>query len=304
MSREDAVSTINSTPIRAATVSAPTKRRRYRVPVSGAIGAGIIVIAVLTALFAPWLAPYDPALVDITARLKPPAWLDGGSSAHWLGTDQLGRDLLSRIIFGARSSLLVAGLAVLFTSVLGGLTGLGAGYFGSWPDQVVSRLVDIQLAFPSLLLAITIMAVTPPSLSAVVLVLTIAGWVVPCRIVRSRTLAVVGQEFVMGAVATGATHLRILSRHLFPNVLPTLVTIGTLQAAHFVLAESALSFLGLGLPPAIPSWGGIMNQGREYIELAWWIETFPGLAIVLLISGLGLLGDWIRDALDPRMRDQ
>ncbi|MEX2535091.1 MAG: ABC transporter permease [Trueperaceae bacterium] len=263
----------------------------------------IILIAVLTALFAPWLAPHDPRLVDITLRLKPPFWLDGGTGAHPLGTDQLGRDLLSRIIVGTRSSLIVAGSAVLITSIVGGLTGMVAAYFGGWVDQVISRLVDIQLAFPSLLLAITIMAVTTPSLTAVVVVLAIAGWVVPCRIVRSRTLAVAGQEFVTGAVATGASHRHILLRHLFPNVLPTLITIGTLQAAHFVLAEAALSFLGLGLPPAIPSWGGIMNQGRDYIELAWWIETFPGIAIVILVSGLGLVGDWVRDALDPRMRD-
>jgi peptide/nickel transport system permease protein len=278
-------------------------RRRRSVRWSGVVGLAIVMLAVLVAVLAPWLAPHAPGEVDITARLKPPVWLEGGSTAHWLGTDQLGRDLLSRIVYGTRSSLLVAGLAVLITTVVGGLAGIIAAYFGGWPDQVVSRLVDIQLAFPSLLLAITIMAVTTPSLAAVVAVLAISSWVVPCRIVRSRALAVGAQDFIVGAVATGARHPRIVLRHVLPNVLPTLVTIGTLQAAHFVLAEASLSFLGLGLPPAIPSWGGIMNQGRDYIELAWWIETFPGLAIVLLISGFGLLGDWVRDALDPRMRE-
>ena len=279
-----------------------SRHRTRAAPVTGLAGLVIVAGAVVVALAAPLLAPHDPGLADITARLHPPAWLNGGTTAHLLGTDQLGRDLLSRIIFGARSSLLVAGATVLITSVVGGILGVLAAYLGGWFDQIVSRLVDIQLAFPALLLAITIMAVTKPSLSAVILVLCVGGWVMPCRIIRSRALSVNGQEYIVGAAATGAGHARIVLRHVVPNVLPTLITIATLQAAHFILAESALSFLGLGLPPAIPSWGGVMNQGRDYIELAWWIETFPGLAIVLLITGLGLLGDWARDALDPRMR--
>lgn len=282
-------------------VASRAKRRR-RLSFTGLAGLVILLAMVASAISARWIAPYDPTLVDITARLKPPAWLAGGTAKHLLGTDQLGRDLLSRIIFGAQSSLVVAGFATLISSLIGGAAGVLAAYFKGAVDQVISRILDIQLAFPSLLLAITIMAVAKPSLTMVITVLSITGWVVPCRIVRSRALAVSEQEFVAGAAAVGAAHARIVVRHLLPNVLPTLVTIATLQGAHFVLAEASLSFLGLGLPPAIPSWGGIMNQGRDYIELAWWIETFPGLAIMLLISALGLLGDWVRDALDPRMR--
>lgn len=292
-----------STTIGLAARPAPARpKRRRRLSFTGAVGLLILLVMIGGALAARWISPYDPTLVDITARLKPPAWLAAGSTKHLLGTDQLGRDLLSRIIFGARSSLIVAGFATLISSLIGGAVGIVAAYFKGSVDQIISRILDIQLAFPSLLLAITIMAVAKPSVTMVIIVLSITGWVVPCRIVRSRALAVTEQEFVAGAAAVGAAHSRILVRHLLPNVLPTLITIATLQGAHFVLAEASLSFLGLGLPPAIPSWGGIMNQGRDYIELAWWIETFPGLAIMLLISALGLLGDWVRDVMDPRMR--
>lgn len=276
--------------------------RKVRLTVAGTLGLVIVMGAVLTALLAPVIATHDPSLVDITKRLRPPTWLPGHVEGHWLGTDQLGRDLFSRIVFGTRSSLLVAMSATLAAAVVGAVVALVASHFGGWIDQVLMRLVDIQLAFPPLLLAITIMAVTPGSLFAVILVLALSGWAMPCRMVRSRALALRELEYVQAATSLGAGHGRVILRHLLPNVLPTLIIVATLQAAQFILAEAALSFLGLGLPPAIPSWGSIMNQGRPYIEIAWWIETFSGLAIAILVTGIGMLGNWLRDVLDPRLR--
>lgn len=269
---------------------------------AGGIGLAIVVGAVLIGILAPLIAPHEPTLVDITKRLRPPTWLPGGVEGHWLGTDHLGRDLFSRIVFGTRSSLLVAMSATLAAAIAGAAIGLLASHFGGWVDQVFMRLVDIQLAFPPLLLAITIMAVTPGSLISVILVLALSGWAMPCRMVRSRALALRELDYVQAATSLGAGHGRLILRHLLPNVLPTLIIVATLQAAQFILAEAALSFLGLGLPPAVPSWGSIMNQGRPYIELAWWIETFSGLAIAILVTGVGMLGNWLRDVLDPRLR--
>lgn len=276
--------------------------RAARISVAGALGLATVLGAVVVAILAPWLATHDPTLVDITQRLRPPIWLPGHVEGYWLGTDQLGRDLFSRIVYGTRSSLVVASMATLASSTIGALIGLTASHFGGWVDQVFMRLVDIQLAFPPLLLAITIMAVTPASLQAVILVLAISGWAVPCRMVRSRALVLQEMDYVQAAASLGAGHWRLIRTHLLPNVLPTVIIIATLQAAQFILAEAALSFLGLGLPPAIPSWGTIMNQGRPYIEIAWWVETFSGLAIALLVTGVGMLGNWTRDVLDPRLR--
>ncbi len=267
------------------------------------MGAVLCLVVLLAAVFAPVLAPHDPIAQDITARLRPPAWQPPlGSPDHLLGTDQLGRDLLSRIIHGAQASLVVALSAVALSGVVGVCLGLLSGYYGRLLDQVIMRLADIQLAFPFLLLAITLMAVFPPTLTTVVLVLAISGWVTYARLVRGQILTLREKEFVAAARVVGAGDGRIMARHILPNVVPTIIVIGTVQVAQFILAEAALSFLGLGIRPPTPSWGNIINEGQEYIFRAWWIETFPGIAIVVAVSGVGLLGDWLRDMLDPRLK--
>jgi peptide/nickel transport system permease protein len=270
--------------------------------VRGLLGVTLCAITVLVALLAPALAPTDPLAQDITARLRPPVWHPLGLPAHPLGTDQLGRDLLSRVIYGARPSLVVALAAVALAAIAGVSLGLLAGYYSGAIDQLSMRLADIQLAFPFLLLAITLMAVFPPTLTTVILVLALSGWVTYARLVRAQVLTLREKEFVIAARTIGSDDARVLLRHVLPNVLPIITIVGTVQVAQFILAEAALSFLGLGIRPPTPSWGNIINEGQEYIFQAWWIETFPGLAIVAAVSGVGLLGDWLRDALDPRLR--
>jgi peptide/nickel transport system permease protein len=265
-------------------------------------GACLCLAMLGMAVFAPILAPHDALVQDITARLRPPAWQPLGSLDNLLGTDQLGRDLLSRIIFGARASLTASLSAVVLASALGVGLGLLSGYYGRLVDQVIMRLADVQLAFPFLLLAITLMAVFPPNLLTVVIVLAISGWVTYARLARGQILSLREREFVAAARVLGASDGRIMLRHILPNLVPTIIVVATVQVAQFILVEAALSFLGLGIRPPTPSWGNMINEGQEYIFRAWWIETFPGIAIVVAVSGVGLLGDWLRDTLDPRLR--
>lgn len=259
-------------------------------------------LAVLCALLAPLLVPHNPAALDLLERIKPPGWRSDVGGAHVLGTDQLGRDVLSRIIVGTRTSLAIATVAAILSAGVGIVAGILGGYFGGAPDLVVARLVDMTLAFPALLLAIALIAVLRPSVGSVVIVLAITGWVTYARLVRAQVLALREREFVVAVRALGGNDARIIRRHLLPNLLPILMAVATIQLAQFILAESALSFLGLGVPVSVPSWGGMINEGRDYIWNAWWIETFPGFAIVLVVSGVGLLGDWLRDRADPRLR--
>jgi peptide/nickel transport system permease protein len=280
-------------------------RRPYlvrRLNLRAYVGFALLGTALVAALFAPLLAPHDPELADITIRLKPPAWADGGSTAYLLGTDALGRDLLSRIIYGARTSLSVCLIAVALAGTIGITLGLIAGFYGRWVDNLIMRLVDIMFAFPFLLLAVTWMAIFEPGRRNVVAILAITGWATYCRMTRGQVLAVREREFVVAARVIGAPNSRLIVRHVLPNLLATITVISTMMLAQFILAEAALSFLGLGVEPQTPTWGGLVNEGRDYIVQAWWIETFPGLAIVLTVSGIGLLGDWLRDALDPRLR--
>jgi peptide/nickel transport system permease protein len=256
----------------------------------------------LAALLAPWLAPHDPELADITVRLVPPVWSDAGSTTHLLGTDALGRDLLSRIIFGARTSLLVSLIAVLFAAGIGVTLGLIAGFYGGIVDNVVMRAVDIMFAFPFLLLAVTWMAIFSPGRRNVVAILVITGWATYCRLTRGQVLSLREKEYVVAARVLGASNARLIRKHVLPNLVATIIVVSTMTLAQYILAEAALSFLGLGVEPQTPTWGGLVNEGRDYIVQAWWIETFPGIAIVLTVSGIGLLGDWIRDVVDPRLR--
>jgi ABC-type dipeptide/oligopeptide/nickel transport system permease subunit len=266
------------------------------------VGAALLVVVLALALTAPLVAPYSFAEMSLADRLQPPAWLAGGSSAHLLGTDPLGRDMFSRVIWAARTSLSVAGISVLVALFFGVTIGLLSGYYGGWLDMVIMRLADMQLSFPYLLLAIAVMALLQPTLANLIVVLALRSWVVYARTVRSSVLVVKRSEFVEAMVALGASDRRIITRHLAPNVIAPIIVISSFQLAELIIAESSLSFLGLGVQPPTPSWGGMLSQGREYLTSAWWLGLFPGLAIILTVLGINLFGDALRDALDPRLR--
>jgi peptide/nickel transport system permease protein len=265
-------------------------------------GALILAVIVVMAVFSPWIAPYDPAQqLPWEARRGPLTLFESGRFVL-LGTDHLGRDLLSRIVYASRVTLIVSFTAVVISGLIGLLVGVAAGYLGRWVDAVCMRLVDIFLAFPFELLALSIVAVTGPSLSVVVVVIALRVWVVYARIVRGATLSVKKQDFVQAAVALGASELRVVLVHVLPNVLSPAIVIATLYVGRVILIESALSFLGVGVPASTPTWGGILGDGRSYIDTAWWIAFFPGLAIMITVLGVNLLGDWVRDYLDPRIQ--
>ncbi|HEV8308306.1 MAG TPA: ABC transporter permease [Methylomirabilota bacterium] len=265
---------------------------------------GLVVIAAVlgAALLAPLLAPFDHLEQDITQRLKPPGGTDDRGRLHVLGTDHLGRDILSRVLFGARIALLVAFAAVAISGVLGLLIGLLTGYFGGRVDDAFMRLADIQLAFPFILLAIAVIGVLGPSLRNIIIVVGVSGWVVYARIVRGEVLSLREREFVQAAIAMGSANARIIARHIVPNAFTPWLVIATLDMARVIVLESALSFLGLGVQPPTPTWGGMLADGRVYLSTAWWLATFPGLAILLTVLGINLLGDGLRDTFDPRLK--
>lgn len=283
---------------RSLTLSGRFWRRNLR----GLLGALALALVAAIGLAAPWLAPHDPLEQSITTRLLPPVWQERGQAEYPLGTDGLGRDLLSRLIFGARISLVVSISAALLAAVIGVTLGLVSGYFGRTLDQVTMALVDVQLAFPFILLAMTLTVIFRPSVPSVIAVLALSGWASFCRMVRGQVLLVRQREFIQAAVALGASDLWIIVRHIVPNILPVIMVLITINVGRFVLAEASLSFVGLGVSPPTPSWGAIINEGRDYIYNGWWIQTFPGLAIVLTVVGVGLLGEWLRDRIDPRLR--
>jgi peptide/nickel transport system permease protein len=254
------------------------------------------------AIAAPLLTPHQPGTISLASRLAPPAWTTGGKPDHLLGTDQLGRDVLSRLAFGARVSLLVGFSAVALSGVIGVALGLIAGYYGGWFDDVIMRLADFELAFPFILLAIAVLAVLGPGLEKVILVLSLTGWAQYCRLTRAQVLGLRETEFVEAARTIGASTARVLRRHVLPNTLAPVIVIASFSVAGVIIAEASLSFLGLGVPPAVPSWGGMLAEGRAYIERAWWLVTFPGLMLMLTVLSINVLGDAIRDALDPRLR--
>ncbi|MEZ4866616.1 MAG: ABC transporter permease [Caldilineaceae bacterium] len=267
------------------------------------IGLMILSIILLMAILAPLLAPHDPGAVDPLKRLLPPFWIQPkGSPTYILGTDAVGRDILSRIIYGARVSLGVSLVSVILSSLVGVTLGLLAGYYGRWIDAVIMRVVDIQLAYPLILFAITIAAVFGASLKNLIIVLVIANWVTYTRIVRGEVLVRKRMQYVEAARVNGCRDGRIIRRHILPNVFSSILVIFTLQVAFVLILESGLSFLGLGVEPTIPTWGSMLNEGRTYIMTSWWVETFPGVAIMLAVLGINMLGDWIRDVLDPQLR--
>jgi peptide/nickel transport system permease protein len=264
-------------------------------------GLGVIAAAVVVAAFAPALAPSDPVKNRLLDRLTPPMWAQGGSARHPLGTDTLGRDVLSRLLHGARVSLVVGLAAVLVAGVVGVGLGFVAGYRGGWADDLLMRLGDIQLAFPVLLLGVAVIVVLGASQVNMILVLGASGWVTYARIARGETLSLKERDFVAAARALGAPAPHVVARHLLPNVLPPLMVVTTFSVARTIIAEASLSFLGLGLPPPTPSWGAMLDEGRNYITTGWWLALFPGLAILVLVLAINLCGDWLRDVLDPRI---
>lgn len=280
-------------------VARSARRALPRIRLSrGLLGATILVFVALVAIFAQVLPLASPTGSELGSRLRPPS-LDG---PNFLGTDQLGRDLLSRIVYGARVSLLVGFTTVVIAGAIGVTLGLAAGYFGGWADHVVMRVVDVLLAFPFLVLAIALVAVLRPSLTTVIVVLAAWGWVAYCRLVRASTLGLREREFVTAARVIGASDVRILIRHILPNTVPTVLVVATFQVAQMMVAESALSFLGLGVPPPTSSWGSIIGDGRQYVSSAWWLTTLPGAALTLSVIGVGFFGDWLRDVLDPLLK--
>ena len=268
----------------------------------GLVAAAIMLAIVVTAVAAPWLAPYSPVEVDIRHRLGPPAWMEGGKTEHWLGTDQIGRDLLSRMIYGGRVSLLIGVAAVLVSSTIGVLLGLGAGYVGPRTDWIIMTLVNVMLTFPFVLLALAVIAVLGPSLVNMVIVLGVADWPLYARVIRAETLAIRERDFVTAGRALGMSHLRIVFRQILPNLVSVIVVIATLQVARVIILESFLSFLGLGVQPPTPAWGNMLGEGRVYMLNSWWIAAFPGAAIFVTTLAINLMGNALRDWLDPHMK--
>jgi len=253
---------------------------------------------------APLIAPHDPVRQSLRLRLKPPTMEAADGRAHPLGTDHLGRDVLSRVIYGSRVSLLIGFSAVGVGILIGATLGIIAGYRRGWLDTVIMTVADAQLAFPFILLAIGIIAVLGPSFPTLIVVVGLSGWMTYARVLRAQVLVLRSREFVDAIRGLGGSTLRVILRHILPNVLSSLVVIATLELARAIVLEATLSFLGLGIQPPTPSWGGMIHEGREYLDSAWWISTFPGLVLMLSSVVVSRLGDWLRDVLDPTLRGE
>jgi peptide/nickel transport system permease protein len=283
---------------------APPVARKARVPwplyVSGAFVGLLAVVAVI----APLLAPHNPERGSLRARLKAPTLEAPDGRAHLLGTDHLGRDVLSRMVFGTRVSLTIGFAAVAVGGLVGGLLGLVAGFRGGWVDEIVMTVADAQLAFPFILLAIGIIAVLGPSFPNLIIVVGLSGWVTYARVLRSQVLSIRQRDFVSAILGLGGSVPRVLVRHILPNVASTFMVIATLELARAIVLEATLSFLGLGIQPPTPSWGGMIQEGREYLDSAWWISTGPGVLLMLTSLAVSRTGDWLRDLLDPTLRGE
>jgi len=268
----------------------------------GVAGLALVLMLVGAAVFAPYVATHDPLEQDIVSRLVPPSFLAGGDDAHLLGTDQLGRDLFSRIVYGARISLMVGLAAVFVSMVIGVVLGLVAGYFGGKVDAIVDFSVNAMLAFPFILLAMTLVIVMGASMENIILALGLSNWPIFARVTRIETMKLREQEFVLAAVAQGLSHARIIFKHVLGNLAAPILVIATVEIARAIIRETFLSFLGLGIQPPTPSWGLMLAEGRDYMLTVWWLSTLPGVAIFLAALGINLVGDALRDLLDPRMR--
>ena len=276
---------------------------RFRLGDIPVIPIGILASIALIAIFANVLAPHNPEVGALTARFKPPFWLKGGTTEYLLGTDQLGRDVLSRLIFGARVSMVVGFTAVIFSGVVGTTLGILSGYLGGWVDQVVMRLTDTWLALPALTFAIFLAAIVGPSMWNIVFILGITYWTRYARVTRGEVLSLKEREFVRLAIVAGCSKFTIMLRHILPNILNTAIVLGTLELGVVIIAEATLSFLGVGVPPPEPAWGLMLSDGKQGLMVGyWWLTVFPGLCIVLMVLSANLLGDWLRIKLDPQLR--
>lgn len=287
-----------------ATVRAPRKVswwRRYRVDARLALSVVVLLAACILAIFAPQLTG-DPIAQGLRTRLMPPAWIDGGSTQHLLGTDHLGRDVLSRVAHGGRVSLTISAMAVLLAGLVGTVLGIIAGFMGAWADNIIMRLIDVQMAFPVILLVILLLAIFKPSLTSLVVILGFATWIDYAKLIRAEVLRKREETFVEAAGALGAGKARVMFLHILPNVVPSLIILVTLTVPRIILVESALSWLGLGVPPPMPSWGGMVADANDYLGRAWWLPTMPGAAIVAVVLSIGFIGNWLRDLLDPHAR--
>ena len=263
----------------------------------GAMGLALVALWIVAGVLAPLVTPdHGPYAQDYTVALQVP------SATNWLGTDQFGRDLYARIIYGSRVSVIIASISILIGGVIGASLGIISGYFGGWVDAVIMRLVDISLSIPIILLALVLVAALGPSKSTVIIVVVILLWSRYARLIRGETLGVRTQDFIARARVSGASHTRIMIHHIFPNVFNSLVVLATLQVGFVIILESTLSFLGAGIPRPTPAWGLMVADGRELIVAAWWVSLFPGIAILLVVMSMNLLGDWLRDRLDPKQR--
>lgn len=278
--------------------------RRFRAPAAGIpyLSGGLLLLLVIAAVLGDALTPYDPTLLNLRAAFMPPAWVEGGSWAHPLGADNLGRDILARIISGARVSLVVALWAIVLSGGIGALVGMIAGYFGGWADVIIMRLVDIQMSIPSLALALILAAVLDPGLNTVIIVIVVTYWAWYARLVRAEVLSLKERDYVALAKVAGCGPFTIFHRHLAPNIVNTMLVLATLQIGQVIIFEASLSFLGLGVQSPDISWGLMLADARGYITNAWWAITMPGIAIMLTCLSSNLFGDWLRDALDPRRR--
>lgn len=267
---------------------------------TGTVGVFIVFIVFLVAIFAPMLAPHDPTAINAGNMLKPPFWMEGGSTANLLGTDNLGRDILSRVIYGSQVSLLVGITSVVVAGIIGVTIGLIAGYYGGFIDNLLMRVVDSFLAIPTILFALVILTIFGPSIVTLIFVLGATNWVNYARLVRGEVLSIKERDYVRAAHSIGVKNHKIILRHLLPNVVSTFIVISTLSVATTIILEASLSFLGLGIQPPDVSWGLILSDGRDYLATSWWLATFPGIAITITVLGIIFLGDWLRDILDPR----
>ncbi len=288
----------------AAPIPVPVRiaRRAWRLRRLPLIPILVLIIFVISGLGANWIAPHNPERGDIRARNVPPAFMEGGSTKYLLGTDHLGRDVLSRVIFGARISLAVVVVTLALGAVIGVSAGMVAGFYGGWRDEVLMRIVDIKLAIPTILLALVLILALGQSFLIIVVILAIAVWPRFARNIRGEVLQLKTMDYVALAKVAGASTPRILVMHILPGVVNTLIILATLEVGIVILLESTLSFLGAGVPPPTPAWGSMVADGRDRLAVAWWISTMPGLAIMAVVLSMNLFGDWLRDKLDPRLR--
>jgi peptide/nickel transport system permease protein len=269
---------------------------------TGTAGFIIVFCVFMVSIFAAQIAPFDPAKTNPATMFKPPFWMEGGTAEHILGTDNLGRDILSRIIYGSQVSLLVGLLSVVVAGFIGVVLGLIAGYYGGFPDNAIMRTVDAFVAIPSILLILVFIAALGPGLFTLIFVIGVTNWIKYARLIRGEVLSIKEREFIKSARSIGVSNIKIILRHVLPNVYSTFIVISTLSVATTIILEASLSFLGLGIQPPTVSWGGMLSDGRDYLATSWWVATFPGIAITISVLGIIFLGDWLRDVLDPRLK--